>query len=110
MTKTNREHQLAWRANNREHVRQKQNEKRRVLRKWFYDEILSKATCIECGESHPATIDFHHRDPSLKVNEVGKMVWNRANKATILAEVAKCDTLCANCHRKYHWNEKYMDV
>jgi hypothetical protein len=80
--------------------------KRAEMRRWFID---YKATqhCELCGESHPATLDFHHVDPGTKVAEVSVMVSKvpRYSKALILVEIGKCRVLCANCHRKEHWNE-----
>ena len=60
--------------------------------------------CIKCGEDHPACLDFHHRDQTKK--EVGMSVIARLkgwSKERIMREIAKCDILCANCHRKVHW-------
>ena len=59
--------------------------------------------CVDCGEAHPATLDFHHVDPKEKersLGDIGKYGWSRAKA---LAEIAKCVILCANCHRKRHW-------
>lgn len=39
--------------------------KRKELRAWF-DEHKSTLSCTQCGEDHPATLDFHHRDPNEK--------------------------------------------
>lgn len=57
----------------------------------------AKATpCQRCGGEFPQYVmEFHHRDPSQKKGEVCNMATpNLARK-----ELAKCDTLCANCHR-----------
>jgi hypothetical protein len=39
-----------------------------------------------------------HRDPGQKRTEVTRMI-GRAGTARILDEIAKCDIVCANCHR-----------
>jgi hypothetical protein len=44
-------------------------------------------------------MQFDHRDPREKKYLVSQMV-GRAGRGTILAEVAKCDIVCANCHRE----------
>lgn len=69
---------------------------------WFR-ELKSRLTCIRCGENHPATLDFHHRDPSSKVAAVSEGVRDGWKRERILAEIEKCDVLCANCHRKEHY-------
>jgi len=43
-------------------------------------------------------MDFHHREPAMKRYGVTRMV-GRAGAALILEEAAKCDIVCANCHR-----------
>ena len=59
-----------------------------------------KTPCINCGESDPVVIDFHHIDPSTKSfnlsNGTGK------SYEAIAEEVKKCCCLCANCHRRLH--------
>ncbi len=60
--------------------------------------------CARCPEKDLACLDFHHRDRSDKLGHLG--VVRRFSKARILAEIAKCDVLCANCHRKHHRDER----
>lgn len=72
-----------------------------LRKKWFRDEILSKLSCSRCPESDPVCLDFHHRDPKTKDYNVAQLARGFP-KERILAEVAKCDVLCANCHRKEH--------
>lgn len=62
--------------------------------------------CKECGESHPACLDFHHRDPLQKRIAIGTMVCRSATMDKVLAEIQKCDVLCANCHRKHHHGQR----
>lgn len=56
--------------------------------------------CLKCGESHPAALDLHHADPSVKDSAVSQMLYNCKEK--IDTEIAKCVVLCSNCHRKHH--------
>ncbi|MEP6694267.1 MAG: hypothetical protein ABJB39_06460 [Chloroflexota bacterium] len=60
---------------------------------------LESHPCIDCGETDPIVLQFDHRDDTLKVDTIGTMI-NRASWATLLAEIAKCDVRCANCHRR----------
>jgi hypothetical protein len=43
-------------------------------------------------------MDFDHRVGTSKRLAVSRLI-GRAGTAAILAEVAKCDIVCANCHR-----------
>lgn len=60
--------------------------------------------CRECGEKHPACLEFHHRDPSQKELTLASKM-GQLGMGKLLAEIAKCDVLCSNCHRKLHWDE-----
>ena len=62
--------------------------------------------CQMCGiKGLPACCyDLHHRDPSTKEFDIGKNLASlRAER--IWKEVAKCDVICANCHRILTWQE-----
>jgi hypothetical protein len=60
---------------------------------------LRDVPCFDCGRRFPAcSMDFDHRDPNDKLAAVTRMV-GRAGFARIVAEAAKCDIVCANCHR-----------
>ncbi len=71
--------------------------------RWRYharvlDELRS-VPCADCGGVFSqCAMDFDHRDPSTKVRAVTRMISN-ARIERILAEVEKCDIVCANCHR-----------
>jgi hypothetical protein len=68
-------------------------------REWFRA-LKRTLVCLHCGEDDARCLDFHHRDPSTKLGVVSNMCV-RGRKA-VLAEIEKCDVLCANCHRKIH--------
>ena len=72
--------------------------------KWLAD-FKKTLKCIKCGESHPACLDFHHRDSSTKIGQIANLVKSWSIKR-IKTEISKCDVLCANCHRKHHYEEK----
>ena len=65
-----------------------------------FKKLKSSLKCNLCGETHLACLEFHHREASKKEKTVSRMVREASNFETILKEIAKCDILCANCHRK----------
>ena len=70
-----------------------------------YKKMKSTLRCEKCGENHPATLDFHHLDPSKKDIEVPKLF---KSSKKLKAELEKCIVLCSNCHRKLHYEEKMV--
>jgi len=77
--------------------------RKRKREEWAkYKETLH---CCRCGQNHPATLDFHHEDPSQKTGNVFKLVGNGQYKKA-LDEIEKCIVLCANCHRIHHWEDR----
>lgn len=75
------------------------------LREAFQD-FKSTLRGTQCGESHPACLEFHHRRGEEKGANVADLVNSGWPMKRILEEIKKCDVLCANCHRKEHWEEK----
>lgn len=59
--------------------------------------------CVQCGENHPAVLDFHHTDPSVKEDHPANL---RLSKKRFLKEIETCIVLCSNCHRKLHWDQR----
>lgn len=57
--------------------------------------------CARCPETDPRALDFHHKDPTNKRDQV-PTIWHRYGKTAALDEASKCEVLCANCHRKEH--------
>ena len=68
---------------------------------WF-KKLKSTLKCEQCGENHPACLDFHHKNSKEKISEISKMFATRKSKEKILKEIDKCIVLCSNCHRKLH--------
>lgn len=62
-------------------------------------EILTTSECNNCGNADPEVLEFDHRDGADKKFNVSEMMYSHSWES-ILKEIAKCDILCANCHRK----------
>lgn len=66
--------------------------------KHILDSIKLTAGCIDCGyREHPVAMDFDHLPGTKKLFNVSQALWRPL--ATILAEIEKCEVVCANCHR-----------
>lgn len=93
-----------WRRENPEKVLEYQRrfaEKRRS----FVREIKESSPCTDCGGYfHFSAMDFDHVRGSKEA-----CVAHLASCATrerLLEEIAKCDLVCANCHRVRSWERK----
>ena len=85
-------------VNRRETLKRRRNKKQLWLKTF-----KTGLRCLRCGESHPACLHFHHRDPSLKTDHIQTMICSGYSIERILLEIKKCDVLCANCHSKLHF-------
>jgi hypothetical protein len=75
---------------------------KRYARMIAWRDALKSVPCQDCeGWFDPICMDFDHRPGEHKVMSIADM-FARAGKmpkCVILEEVAKCDIVCANCHR-----------
>ena len=85
----------------REHSRSARLARRRsqidAARLWMA-EIKSGVPCADCGEMFPTYVmQWDHLPEFEKINQVSIMVASRTREA-VLAELEKCELVCANCH------------
>lgn len=92
-----------WRQSHREFDLQRHKNRRIKAQQWIDSQRLA---CIRCGEDHPAVLDFHHRNPKEKEFSISWAILTERAKWRVIKEIEKCDVLCANCHRKHHWEER----
>ncbi len=76
----------------------------------WYQSLKEGLKCCMCPESHPACLEFHHRDPEEKETEISTAIQNGWCRERILKEIEKCEPMCANCHKKLHWAERVHGV
>ena len=63
----------------------------------FLLEFFAANPCVDCGEIDPLVLEFDHL--SDKDFNIAKGIRDR-NWQSVLDEIAKCDVVCANCHRR----------
>lgn len=92
-----------YEKNKKAYIAKNTQNKQNKATEWLaYKAALS---CSICGEHHPACLDFHHVDGSQKENTAGYLARDGSKEALAL-EIAKCIVLCANCHRKHHYDKR----
>lgn len=58
------------------------------------------SSCLDCGISYPSYVmDFDHRDPIDKDRNIAEAANRGWSIERLKIEIAKCDLVCANCHR-----------
>ncbi|MCW3039380.1 MAG: hypothetical protein JWM31_1285 [Solirubrobacterales bacterium] len=61
-------------------------------------EVLAGAACADCGTRDTVVMEFDHLDG--KVESVARLLGGGANPARLDAEIARCEIVCVNCHRR----------
>ena len=97
-TRDQRAANVAYYARNRSaeiaRVRVRQDDNLALLRE------LRRVPCADCTQHfEPFQMDFDHRDPVVKSFRLTSPTALGSSRARLLAEVAKCDVVCAVCHR-----------
>jgi hypothetical protein len=65
----------------------------------FFRSLKDNQPCLDCGVRYPYyVLDYDHREPDMKRIACSNVGRNARN--TVLAEISKCDLVCANCHRE----------
>ena len=60
---------------------------------------LRRVPCMDCRRRFlPHQMDFDHRDPSTKSFQLTSSKAMLTRRSRLLAEIAKCDVVCATCH------------
>lgn len=73
---------------------------RRKPRLDYVDALKLERGCADCGirSDHPEIYDFDHLPGTEKKANIATLV-TRGPWDALLAEIAKCEVVCANCHR-----------
>jgi hypothetical protein len=76
---------------------QRRKQELRIERTQFLIDYFAEHPCTDCGEADPVVLEFDHlRDKDFDVaSKLLHYPWAR-----ILAEIEKCEVVCANCHRR----------
>ena len=82
----------------------KRNNKKYIRRnKVAFYKWLSEQECAICGEDDMTVFEMHHRDPSKKEIGITVMLQRVFSIERLFKEIKKCDVLCANCHKRIHY-------
>lgn len=103
-TKYQRQYNNNWYERHKDEVIERRKRRQQEIRNWFR-RYKSTLLCMDCGISHPAVLQFHHRNKSEKSFTISNVVSRASSIKQITNEIRKCDVLCANCHAKRHWRE-----
>lgn len=60
--------------------------------------FLRAHPCVDCGETDPVVLEFDHVGP--KRAEISTLVRRGVLEAVLVEEMARCEIVCANCHRR----------
>lgn len=87
----------AWSKTTKAKESFKKSAKRQAeLKRPFFNELKNKP-CLDCKNSFPPEcMDFDHVRGEKVANPGNMFTWSQES---ILAEIAKCDLVCSNCHR-----------
>ena len=101
-----KEYHKGWYQKHKDEVVERRKKRQLEIHNWFR-RYKSTLYCMDCGISHPALLQFHHRDRTEKSFTISKIVSRATSVKQITNEIEKCDVVCVNCHAKRHWRERH---
>lgn len=86
------------RPHNREAARQRQLERVAACRAFV--RVERTQPCIDCGQRFPWYVtEFDHPTGRAAYEDTIAYLTSRGTLSKLKAEIAKCDLVCANCHK-----------
>jgi 5-methylcytosine-specific restriction endonuclease McrA len=79
------------------------NVRREKLKTEFHTNMLaylSDKSCVICGENDQRVLEFDHIEPAEKKFSISQAVKLGFAWEEVKLEIAKCQVLCSNCHKK----------
>ena len=101
------EYQKQWYKNNPiSNLTSVRNRKARIRE---YIKVAKSIPCKDCKISYPwYVMDFDHKkDKEFNLSEAARKLHSIER---VKKEIAKCDVVCANCHRERTFNKKSLLV
>src|SRR5262249_28998692 len=91
---------VSSRVQRRRTICKKKSRDRRVgLLKQLVNAIKEESPCKDCRKTYPHWVmQFDHLEGFKKFLEVSSMVKWGYSQDLVMAEIAKCELVCANCH------------
>jgi len=94
---------------NKQHYRRNQKSYIAKARRWekkfgaerrkLVDELKAKP-CMDCNRTYPPYVmDFDHLPGTIKRYNISNITKKMGSQRLFLEELAKCELVCANCHR-----------
>lgn len=76
------------------------NNAKKAEKQAYSDRVKLESGCTDCGtrRPHPEMYDFDHMPGTVKVRSVATYLMS-GSLEQMIAEIAKCEVVCANCHR-----------
>lgn len=66
----------------------------------FITQLKMSKGCADCGyNAHPVALDFDHLPGYEKRYGIAQIAYGGYGLDLVLEEIAKCEVVCANCHR-----------
>ena len=101
-----REYNKGWYQRHKERLLDKRRQHYEELKLWLR-RYKSKLFYAECGENHPACLQFHHLDRMEKSFTISQIGRTHISIKSLEKEISKCEVLCGNCHAIRHWRETH---
>ena len=85
------------------------NRSRTIKKRELWD-LKELSGCVDCKEKYPHfMLDFDHLPEFEKLGSPTQIIATYSS-ARALVEVAKCEVVCANCHRIRTWNRSIETI
>ena len=69
----------------------------RIVRRDYILSYLKIHPCVDCGNTDVRVLEFDHQKD--KVDNISNMIAQCVSFSKLDKEIAKCEVVCANCHR-----------